>query len=401
VHVAAVIAANYLPHARVLAGSLKAQHPAVRLTLLLIDDPDEHVRSVPGAELLRPRDVGIDDRELHRRALLFDVQGVISSLRGVLLSQLLNDGAGAVLLLDADMLVLAPLADIWSLASRAGVLLSPHTIEPLPGEPGAWSEEELLRSGTFSGGFLGVSPTAAPFLAWLIERSARDCLRSPERGLLYTQTWLDLVPALFEHQILRDPGVNAQVHSLRGRDVTWEGDRPHVAETPLRLFHFAGFDADSPEQLCRYYPQGDASLAGRPGLQRLCTEYAARLRGAGWPAAAPARWATLPSGESVDPVVRAVYRRELLAAERGHGSEPPDPFDRSRPADFIEWLRSPPTDTPATAVSRYLLGLHAARRDLSDSFPAVPGVDETAFLRWAASKAATEIAPRLTTVRGG
>jgi hypothetical protein len=400
-HAAAVLAANYLPHARVLADSFKRHHPSARLTLLLVDDPDERIRSVSGAELLRPRDVGVDDRELHRRALLFDLQGVISSLRGALLSRILDGGAEAVLLLDADMLVLAALDDIVSLTRRSGIVLSPHTIEPLPGQPNDWPEEELLRSGAFSGGFLGVGRAAAPFLAWLGERSARDCLRAPERGLLYTQTWLDLVPALFQHHVLRDPGVNAQVHALHGRDVTWERDRPRIGDMPLRLYHFAGFDPGSPERLCRYYAQESTSLVGRPGLQRLCLEYAELLRRAGWPPEAPARWERLASGEPVDPIVRAVYRRELLAAERGEGREPPDPFDGARPRDCVEWLRSRPSDTPSTCASRYLLELHASRADLSDAFPAVPGADEAALLRWAASKAGTEIPPALATVRSG
>ena len=219
----------------------------------------------------------------------------------------------------------------------------------------------------------GVGPGAEPFLAWLAERARRDCVREPARGLLYTQTWLNLVPALFPHHVLRDRGVNAQFHGLHGRDVEWTAAGPRIGGDPLRLFHFAGFDPGEPGRLCRHYP--GTELADRPGLARLCHEYAERLRAEGWPAE-PA-----PTGPGVDPVVRSVYRRALLAAEAGRGPEPPDPTE----PELAAWLREAP---PGTAVSRYLLGLHAARADLRAAFPRVPGADEAGYLGWAAGKAA-------------
>ena len=369
-HAAAVLARNYLPHARVLAESFARHHPGARLTLLVVDGPAE----VDGAEVVGPDFAGIDAQELRRRAALFDVQGVISSLRAPLLRRLLRDG-GPVLLLDVDVLVIAPFEDLWRLADRERIVLSPHALDPLPGVPGGWLEEELLRSGTFNGGFLGVGPGAEPFLDWLAERARRDCVRDPQRGLLYTQTWLDLVPALFGAHVLRDRGVNAQYHALHGRDVEWASGGPRIGSDPLRLFHFAGFDPAVPHRLCRHYEATE--LRDRPGLARLCRDYAERLRAAGWPGEVLA-----PSLEP-DPVARAAYREALLAAEAGEGAEPPLPGEPG----FEPWLAAPP-GVPATSVSRYLLALHAARADLRAALPLVPGPDEDAYLRWAAEKAA-------------
>ena len=363
---AAVVARNYLPHARVLAESFRRHHPDGRLALLIVDG----ALDVPGADVLGPADIGVDPLELRRRAMLFDAQGVISSLRAPLLAHLLD---GPVLLLDADTLVLAPLDDLSELAAAEQILLSPHALDPLPGGPGAWLEEEILRSGTFNGGFLGVGPGAEPFLAWMAERARRDCVRDPERGLLYTQTWLNLVPALFPHHVLRDRGVNAQFHGLHGRDVEWAPAGPRIGADRLRLFHFTGFDPGEPERLCRHYP--GTELADRPGLARLCREYAQRLRDEGWPAE-PA-----PMGPEVDPVARSVYRHALLVSEAGRGLEPPDPAG----PELAAWLGEAP---PGTAVSRYLLGLHAARPALRADFPRVPGADEDAYLGWAAGQAA-------------
>jgi hypothetical protein len=385
--VAAVIGANYAPHARVLSASLQTYHPGARLTILLVDE-HRGTPTIPDAEILLPGDIGVDHLELHRRALLFDSQGLVSSLRPLLLAHLLDAGCDAVLMMDVDMLVLAPIDDLWDLTRRAGILLFPHAPEPLSGKPGAWREEELLRSGTFSVGLLGVGPPARDFVAWRARRARRDCLRAPERGLLYTQTWLNLVPAFFEHHVLRDPGVNAQVHSIAGRDIEWDGDRPGIAGAPLRLYHFAGFDPAEPDRLCRHYADERGSLATRPGLRRLCASYAASLHAAGWPAAATRSWQTLPSGEPVDPVMRSAYRDALLLAEHGEGLEPPDPFTGD---GLVHWLSSPPGDG---VLSRYLLALHAARPDLAAAFPNVPGDDEPGYLRWAGERAGHEFPRR-------
>ncbi|MGI8729648.1 MAG: hypothetical protein ACR2LK_06585 [Solirubrobacteraceae bacterium] len=384
-HAACVIAPNFVPHARVLAASFRRHHARGRLSVLVVDDDDLGSRvEIAGAEVLTPADIGIDERELHLRAVLFDAQGVISSLRPVLLAHVLRRGAEAVLLLDADMLVLAPFDDVWRLARDSGVLLSPHALTPLPGGPGAWREEELLRSGTFSGGFLGVGATGVTFLDWLTARAARDCLRAPERGLLYTQTWLNLVPALFAHHVLRDAGINAQVHALAGQDVTFDDAGPRLGRAPLRLYHFAGFDPGDPARLCRYYDR-DIGLDSRPGLRRLCGEYAALLHQAGWPMRDRWRWDTTTAGLTIDAAVRRAYREGVLIAECGEGPQPPDPFDPGENDSTIVWLRTPPARVETT-VSRYLLALLAERADLRSVFPDVPGRDDHAYLRWAAEK---------------
>ena len=61
------------------------------------------------------------------------------------------------------------------------------------------------------------------------------------------QRWVDFVPSFFDHYILKDPGYNVAYWNLHGRardaptaiDISWTA-------SPLRFFHFSGFDSGSP-----------------------------------------------------------------------------------------------------------------------------------------------------------
>lgn len=329
-----VVTRSHMPHVRTLAASLAATNPGVRLNVVLVDDPAGRDSDIAPTEL-------VPANELHRRALIYDAQGLISSLRPLAVAYLLDAGAGAVVLLDADMLALGPLEDLWIAAAEHGVLLSPHTINAGTNPLTIASDERFLVSGTFNGGVLGVGWKGSPFLDWIAARVARDCVRDPARGLLYSQTWLNLVPGLFDHHVLRDAGVNVTAHRLAGRDLEPFGAAPdHPPEldgAPLRLFHFTGFDPGTPDVFCRYLAGPAGTFEGRIRLERLCAEYAERLRANGWPADDAYVWDSLASGAAVDPALRRRYREALLAHERGDGPQPPDPYDPAQTAGFEQW----------------------------------------------------------------
>jgi hypothetical protein len=333
--------------------------------------------------VLRPHDVGLDATELHRRAVMYDGQGLTCSMKPALLRHLLDQGADAALLLDADSCVYGDLEPLAELARRHGTVMTPHSTVP---RDDIELDRLIIRTGAFNTGLLAVGNGSHPFLDWWDERTARRCIPKPGTGVFNEQAWLNLVPGLFDHHVVRDPGVNATGFAMHYRDVVWEHGLPTLPDGPLRHFHFlCGFDPHRPTLLttdptiARHWP----ALDERPGLARLARDYAERLLAAGYDEArrADAPFDALPNGLQTTPLMRSLYRDAVTAADASGDPEPPNPWESGGPGPFLAWLNE-------GSPSRYLLALWAERADLMAAFPEVPGADADAYLAWAAGKPA-------------
>lgn len=384
-----VITVGYAAHARVLARSFLDHHPDAHVAVLVADDVSGAFGAGEPFETLRPTDVGMGERELHRRATMYDGQGLTCSLKAALVARLLDRGESPVLLLDADSCVYGDLGPAAARAERHGLVVTPHSTDPHEDHA---LERMIIRTGAFNSGFLAAGPGARPFLRWWDARIARHCVPEPGTGVFNEQAWLDLVPGLFPHHVLRDPGCNLSGFALHSRDVVWRDGTPGLDVGPLRHFHFlCGFDPRRPHQLttvpaiAAHWP----ALAERPGVARLAREYADRLLEAGHGAAAPAPFEHLPGGQPLTPLMRTVYREAVIAAEAEGGPEPPNPFAPGGPGPFVDWLNEPLGTAERSAdgaTPRFLLALRAARPDLIAAFPRVPGPDAAAYVAWARTK---------------
>jgi hypothetical protein len=411
-----VVTCAYLPYARVLTASFREHNPDAEFTLLLVDDHAGRVGAGEPFRVVRPADIGISPGELNVRGLMYTPTELVCSLRPALLRYLLERGASAAILMDADGFVYDDLQPIAALARDAGTVFSPHLLAPHP-PPGAGDSLELLqiRYGVMNGGFLAVGHESSTFLDWLHTRLARHCVYSPEQGLYLDQRWLDLAVGLFPSHVLKDPGCNVMCLNLQDRDVVWHGDRPAMPNGPLRYFHFLlAFDPERPEHICnkqfakRWLPYLDQ----RPGAARLAREYALRLLAAGSVPARrqPQHYDTLPDGQVVDRHIRAAYRRGVIEAELDGGLLPPNPFDDGESARLLRWLTEPCGDRYEDAgLSRYTRAIRDIRPDLAAAFPFVPGEHTQRFLEWIDSERGGEwmrayavdslVAPRMAGLR--
>jgi hypothetical protein len=345
VHACTIVARNYIPHARVVAESFLSHHTQGRFTTLVIDDLDAGVSREEAFERLSPLEIGLEPSEFWRMAAIYDVKELATSVKPWLLQTLLCD-SDSVLYIDPDIEFFGSMDSVDDYTNDHGIVLTPHTRVPFPRDGCLPDDRMILLAGVYNLGFIGVGKSAMPFLDWWSERLARDCLVAVKQGYFVDQRWIDFVPALFDHYVLRDPEYNVAYWNLHERDVRFDGSRYFVDARPLVFFHFSGYDVQQPELLSTHTGKRPRILlSARPELRRLCGHYRDRLIAAGYRIGGGPEYALdrLPSGTRLDRRMRRIYRDALLESERTQSDPPPNPF-ADEPA-FMAWLADPQLGT--------------------------------------------------------
>lgn len=232
--------------------SLRAQHPNAALYLLCVDFlpplPDG-IRALSLADCI-PAAVLSSMRKRYGLAEL------CFAAKPFLLARILDESLDQAHYIDGDCLGFARFDPMVQQLANADLLLTPHSLSPIPDDGMTPRPLTLLRSGVFNGGYLGVRNTAQgkAFLAWLSSITQQYAYNAPKEGMCGDQRWLDLVPVLFPGAaICRHPGANVAYWNLHERRL----QRHHsgqltVNDEPLLFFHFSGFNIDKPTELSRH-----------------------------------------------------------------------------------------------------------------------------------------------------
>ncbi len=401
--VATSITWERLPHARALARTLAACHPEVRLTVLVVDDPDAAVSGAEEAfDLLHPADAAIGEAELHELALCCRPDELAAALAPALGTHLLRGAPGRpVVLLSPEAVVVAglhPLLDRLGDAPVGGVVLVPRLLEPVPRDARRPSESEVDALGAFDPGIVAaVGDTGATFLVWWGEALRRAAFVEGRLPMDLAQPVLAEALGLFAAVVARHSGTGYAYWNAHERPLSRGADGQYLAggET-LRVAHLAGFDPWMPYVLsvgAGATPR--VLLSEEPVLGSLCGEQADRLLAAGYPVVPsdPPAFSLLADGTPVDERMRRLARAALASAPRT-GDVPPDPFAPGGPAGFYAWLASAdPERTVGPTVPRYLLEVYSSRRDLSWNFPRLSTVDAVPFRNWVAFHGVDEEVP--------
>ncbi len=387
-----IVARNYLAHARVLAESFRTHHPDGQFVVLLIDDEGRAAEDAAEPfRLLRLADTGLSRDDVGRLASRYDVTELATAVKPRFLRHLLDTTATDVIYLDPDIKLYGSLDDVSRLARAHGVVLTPHTMAPIPSDGRGIRDRDILAAGVYNLGFLGVGPGSDAFIDWWWQKTRREAHADPARMMFTDQRWIDFVPGLFDSFILRDPAYNVAYWNLHARDLSWSRDRYLIDGRPLRFFHFSGFDPAKPHLLSKH--QGERPrilLSERPAVARICREYLRDLEQAGLDRERihPYGWQTLPSGLPFDRRMRALYREATERYEQGLDPEPPCPMaDDGR---FVTWLNEPAPIGLQPIVTRYLYAIHQQREDLRRAFPDLSGRDRLAYLEWVRTSGVVE-----------
>lgn len=379
--VCTIIARNYVAFARVLARSVAEWRPDARCFVLAIDEPAGYLDGeAEPFELVTIPDLAIE--RFDRMAAMYDVLELSTAVKPWLLRHLIDErGCERLAYLDPDIRLYDPLDEIDELLREHPVVATPHFTEPVPRDGLKPSEQDILTSGSYNLGFLGVAQgeATATLLDWWQERLATDCIVDPERGFFVDQRWMDLAPGIVEgFHVLRDPGYNVAYWNLGGRSLRRGRNGYEVNGRPLRFFHFSGYDPRHPGRISKHQDRID--FLGEPALRELYDAYGAELLANGFEQATgwPYGLAELPGGVALDRPLRRVYRDAVLAGELDS-----NPFDEQGARELLEYANGPAEAGGEHGVTRYLAAYHRSRLDLRDQMPDLEGADGPRLVAWA------------------
>jgi hypothetical protein len=372
---------NHLPRARVLQRSLHELHPEMELFMLATDMPGEG-RATAGeaarAWMLGAHDVMTPEQVTRLRAL-YTAMEYCAAFKPALIAHLLGLGFDKILYLDTDLLIVNPLDGLIGELEDVSILLTPHLLDPPAPRGLEQAELEILLTGSFNTGFVGVSggAEADAFLSWWHARLQTHGFDDRANGMFSDQRWLDLAPGFFGGvKVLRHPGCNVAHWNLRTRTVSRAGDRWLANGQDLVFFHFSGFDPANPGMLSKWQ---DPALALDPAVATLAAGYADALKEADFDAAskAPYAFGYFSNGVPFTWFCRHVLRRVPDLLEQF-----PRPLDIAGPS-FFHWLMEPTWLAPDGArFSRYAELFHGAHSNLQSAFPDPLARDRAAWHQW-------------------
>lgn len=329
---------SYLNRARVLASSLRRQHPDWVIWAVMTDkeppgfhfdlESEDFDRLVTAEELFGE----VTDQWLFNH----DIVEACTAVKGRALRHIMaQEGVEKVFYFDPDIAVFNSMDAVSDLLDSASIVLTPHQLDPEPKDAvRAIMDNEIasLHYGSFNLGFVAVSVTseARRFAQWWDDRLYDWCHDRLDIGIFVDQKWCNLVPCFFDDvKILRDPGYNVASWNLSQRTMTFDRDGTALINgKPLRFYHFT-----------KLGPVGDTMTRRYAGdnieVYELWRWYRDAVRRAtddripkGW-------WyyGVFNNGRTIEKPVRELYRhrQDLRQAY-------PDPY-KVGPGTFFEWLK--------------------------------------------------------------
>lgn len=384
VAVCTIIALNYLPVAKVMVRSLRTIHPEMVPYIVIVDRPHEARRTVvEGAEVLSIEDVDFKGDDYRRAATIYDVTEFCTSIKPLVLGQLLlrHD---VVLYLDPDIRLYGRLDDLVSATIRHGWSLTPHCLAPIPRTGAGPTEYEIMGAGAFNLGFVGMTRAARHVLDWWWERLRRHALIAQADQMFTDQRWIDLAVPMFAPYVEHSTAYNVAYWNLDQRRLWFDGDTPMVDDGPLAFFHFSGYDPDEPWWLSKYQ-RGSARvlMSDNPAYARLFEDYRRELQiETSVTGPAPSYgWRDMMPGIELHKGIRRLYRRELMESEAEGGAPPPCPFVPEEFEAFRSWIvaRDP---RPRRDVPRHVSAVIDVEPGLLSRFDTVDDRNRLDLLGW-------------------
>lgn len=383
-----IVSNNYLHFARTLLKSVRLNEPNADLFCVIVDRD-----MAPAADLqdeflpIALESLDLPDRE--QFIFQYSILELNTAVKPWAFELLLRKGYKSVTYIDPDIVLYRPLTEVAELHERAAdIVITPHLLAPICDDKSP-SELDIRRAGTYNFGFCSLrnSLNSLDFVKWWQGKLLRECVVDHDRGIFVDQSWIDLVPGLFDRvAILRHPGYNVAYWNLAQRKVVKTADGQwEVDAHPLVFFHYSGFNPEKPEPFSKHQNRFTLSTLGP--ARELAVAYASRVldNGAKKYARLPYAYGRFADDTPVPEIFRRLYREDdgLRSLMGDH------PFDR--PDAMVQTI---PTPAGTIVQPTYaMLATWKIRADLQRVFPLNTASSIKDFYRWFAAEGGSYFAP--------
>jgi glycosyltransferase involved in cell wall biosynthesis len=288
-----IVSNNYLHFARTLLQSVALHHPeAARYCVIVDRDPAPSRELAEEFEAIELSALALPDGQDF--FFQYTVLELNTAVKPWAMQHLLNQGHERVFYIDPDIRLYQPLSEVQDLLGQgADIVFTPHLLDPITDDYRP-TELDIRRAGTYNLGFCAVrnTPNTHRYLQWWQGKLHRHCIVEVDKGIFVDQSWMDLVPGLFDRvAVLRHPGYNIAYWNLAQRTVsTSETGQVLVNGQPLAFFHYSGLNPQAPHNVSKHQNRFTLDTVN-PTTRRLFQDYASANIANG-----AARYSQLPYG---------------------------------------------------------------------------------------------------------
>jgi hypothetical protein len=259
---------NYLAQARTLGDSLKQTNPDYQYIIGLVDKLSEANLPdwlIPEYPMIEVDTIGIPD--FLAMCDRYDITELNTAVKPFYIDYLYKTypSADQVIYFDPDIIVFQPLRELNEALNTYSLVLTPHTLSPIPD----WerpNEQHHLNTGIYNLGFIGLNKdaTARQFVNWWKDRLVYECRIDLCEGLFVDQHWVNFATIYHENVLVdRHTGYNMAYWNLHERYISQneagEWIVSHKSNTVsigpaelLQFFHFSGYNIDKPDDISKY-----------------------------------------------------------------------------------------------------------------------------------------------------
>ncbi len=180
--VVTIVGSNYLSRAGVLRASVRRHQPDWEFVTVVVDvDRGDELSAADVGTVWTPEDLGIDPVDLTAMGYLYNVTEFCTAIKPAALLRLLDDGADRVLYIDPDTRLFQPADSVTALLAEHDVVLTPHSLAPIPDDGLDPTHDNIRSCGSFNLGFFA-GTTRLPRPARLVGPDARPRCRHRDRA---------------------------------------------------------------------------------------------------------------------------------------------------------------------------------------------------------------------------